>query len=756
LITGGTGSLGALFARHLVTEHGVRHLLLTSRRGRDAAGAAELADELAELGAHVRIAACDAADREALATLLADVPGEHPLTGVVHAAGVLDDGLVSALTPERLHAVLRPKVDAAWNLHELTRDQKLTAFVLFSSIAAVVGGPGQSNYAAANQFLDALAQHRRAHALPATAVAWGLWEQERGMSGHLSETDLRRIARSGFRPVPQEHGPALLDAALATRRAAVVATPVDVAALREQAGRIAPVLGTLAGAAARRVAVADPGAGSLADVLAGLGEAEQERLVLDAVLGRIAEVLGYRDASGIQPDRQLTELGFDSLTSVELRNRLGALTGGRLPATVVFDHPTPAALAARVRHEVLGSAPGAEPTVDFVADARLADDIRPADRVASLEADPQHVLLTGATGFLGAFLLRDLMRTTTAIVHCLVRGQDHEAALARLRANMEWYRVWDAVDEDRLAIVVGDLAEERLGLSEERFDELARTVDVVYHNGARVHWLQPYPALRAANVGGTHEVLRLAARHRTVPVHYVSTVGVFDGPREKGVPLKVTDPTGPAEALPSGYLQSKWVAEQSIEEARERGLPVSVYRVDVISGDTENGACQTRDFVWLSLKGILQVGAVPTGVGGRFHLLPVDFVSGAILGISRRPDTVGRTFHLFNPTSLGLDQCVDRLRALGYELAELDWEGWSERVRADRDNALQPLLHAFEMMTSDTDSFYPPIDTSQTDAALAGTGVVCPPLTDTLFSRYVEFFVRVGHFPPAPATARVG
>ncbi|MER6016452.1 thioester reductase domain-containing protein, partial [Streptomyces bluensis] len=700
--------------------------------------------------------ACDVTDRDALADTLATIPAQHPLTAVVHTAGVLDDGLISALTPERLSAVLRPKVDAAWNLHELTRDKELTAFVLFSSIAAVVGGPGQANYAAANQFLDALAQHRRAHGLPATSVAWGLWEQEGGMSGHLSETDLKRIARGGFRPVPQEQGPALLDAALATRRAAVVATPVDVTALREQPDRIPAILSTLAGAPARRAAVVDPGAGSLAETLAGLGEDEQERVVLDAVLGRIAEVLGHRDTSGIRPDRQLTELGFDSLTSVELRNRLGALTRGRLPATVVFDHPTPAALAARVRLEVLGAraAPGVEQSVDFAADARLPDDIRPADRAAPPDTAPRHVLLTGATGFLGAFLLRDLMRDTTATVHCLVRGEDHDAALARLRANMEWYGVWEAVDEDRLAIELGDLAEERLGLSEERFDELAHTVDVVYHNGARVHWLQPYPALRAANVGGTHEVLRLAARHRTVPVHYVSTVGVFNGAREQGVPLKVTDPTGPAEALPSGYLQSKWVAERSIEEARERGLPVSVYRVDVISGDTQNGACQTRDFVWLSLKGILQSGAVPAAVGGRFHLLPVDYVSGAILGISRRPDTVGRTFHLFNPSSLGLAQCVRRLRELGYELAELDWDEWSERVRSDRDNALQPLLHAFEMMTSDTDAFYPPIDTSETDAALAGTGLVCPPLTDELFARYVEFFVRAGHFPPAPAPAR--
>ncbi|MFD3916888.1 thioester reductase domain-containing protein [Streptomyces sp. NPDC058603] len=748
LITGGTGSLGALFARHLVTEYGVTRLLLTSRRGLKAAGAEELTASLTELGAHVTVAACDVADRDALAALLATIPAEHPLTGVVHTAGVLDDGLVSSLTPERLHPVLRPKVDAAWNLHELTRDRNLAAFVLFSSVAAVVGGPGQASYAAANQFLDALAQHRHAHGLPATSVAWGLWEQSGGMSGHLSEIDLRRIARSGFRPVPEDQGPALLDLSLALGRPDVVATPVDIAALRAQSGRTA-VLGALVRVPARRAALDGPeSADSLAELVAGLDEAEQERVALDAVLGQIAAVLGHADTSAIQTGRPLTELGFDSLTAVELRNRLSTLTGGRQPATLVFDHPTPAALAAHLLAEAAGAAQTGG-GVDFAAEIRLADDIRPAAEVVRVALQPREILLTGATGFLGAFLLRDLMRTTEARVHCLVRGDDPAEALARLRAGLEWYRVWDSVHEDRLSIVLGDLGEERLGLSEERFDELARTVDVVYHNGARVHWLHPYSSLRAANVAGTQEVLRLAARHRTVPVHYVSTVGVFDGAREPGVPLTVTDPTGPAEALPSGYLQSKWVAEQIIELARERGMPVSVYRVDVISGDTEHGACQTRDFVWLGLKGILQSGAAPAGVGGRFHLLPVDYVSGAILGVSRRPESAGGTFHLFNRSSLSLVRCVEYLRSLGYRLDELDWNSWRERVRADRDNAIRPLLHAFEMMTSDTDAFYPPIDTSETEAALAGSGLVCPPLTAELFARYVEFFVEAGHFPAA-------
>ncbi|MEV0638639.1 thioester reductase domain-containing protein [Streptomyces sp. NPDC050619] len=752
LITGGTGSLGALFARHLVTEHGVRDLLLTSRRGGDAPGADRLEAELTALGARVTIAACDVADREALARVLGAVPADRPLTGVVHTAGVLDDGLIGSQTPQRLAAVLRPKVDAAWNLHELTKDQDLSAFVLFSSVAAVVGGPGQSTYSAANHFLDGLAQHRRALGLSATSLAWGLWAQTSGMTGHLEEADLKRMARSGFKPVESEQGPALLDIALTTGLAALVATPMDLAALHEQV-QVPALLSKLARSSGRRTARnSEERTDALAGRLAGLPQDEQRALVLDVVLAQASAVLGHGDGMEIATDQQFSALGFDSLTSVELRNRLGTVTGLKLPPTLVFDHPTPKALAAFLHGEVRSSlsegGSDGRRGVDFAAEVRLADDVRPAAEVVRTAEDPKDVLLTGATGFLGAFLLRDLMRNTTARVHCLVRGADEAEAFERLERNAQWYRVWDDVDPRRLSVVVGDLAEPRLGLSEDGFDALARTVDVVYHNGARVHWLHPYEALKAANVLGTEEVLRLAARHRTVPVHYVSTVGVFDGVREPGVPLKVTDPTGPAEALPSGYLRSKWVAEQLIGLARERGLPVSVYRVDVISGDQVNGACQTRDFVWLTLKGLVQAGSVPKGTEGRFHLLPVDYVSAAITALSRRPETIGRTFHLFNRSALSLGQCAGFLRAIGYELDEEEWDTWTQKVKSG-DNALLPLLDAFEMMTSDTDGFYPPIDTTETEAALAGTGVEIPSLTKELFEKYVEFFVEVGHFPPA-------
>ncbi|TVL91531.1 hypothetical protein CD790_16420 [Streptomyces sp. SAJ15] len=359
LITGGTGVLGGLVARHLVAEHGVRRLLLLSRQGPAAEGAAELDAELTALGARVTVAACDAADRDALAGVLAAIEPEHPLTGVVHAAGVLRDSVIGSLTAEQVDAVARPKIQAAWNLHELTRDADLAAFVLFSSSAATLGGAGQGNYAAANAFLDALAHARRAAGLPGLSLAWGLWARASGMTGHLDETARDRMRRSGVTPLSDADGLELFGAALRTAdQPLLVAMGLDVAALRASAAHtgIPPLLRGLAGAPARRTVEhsADPrGAEALARRLAALPAVERGRALLALVREHTATVLGHASPEAVQPGQPFKQLGFDSLTSVELRNRLGAATGLRLPATLVFDHPTPAALAEELRAQLI-------------------------------------------------------------------------------------------------------------------------------------------------------------------------------------------------------------------------------------------------------------------------------------------------------------------------------------------------------------------------------------------------------------------
>ncbi|MET9418683.1 type I polyketide synthase, partial [Streptomyces klenkii] len=373
LITGGTGGLGRTLARHLVVEHGVRSLLLVSRSGLAADGAEDL---VAELGVDVSVEACDVTDRAAVDELLS----RHPVTAVVHTAGVLDDGVIGSLTGERLSAVLRPKVDAAWNLHEATRDMDLDTFVVFSSVAGTFGSAGQANYAAGNAFLDALARHRRGQGLPAVSLAWGPWAQDSGMTSTLTEADLRRIARSGMPALSAGEGVALFDTALATAATEPFLLPVrlDLTALRAQ-GEPQPLLRGLIRTRTRRTSASSPAtASALVQRLTGLSAADRREALLDVVRSRIATVLGHAGSTEIDPDRAFQDLGFDSLTAVELRNRMNEVTGLRLSATAVFDYPTANALVGFLLDELFGAEPVTEPgagmSAPVPAAAVVADD----------------------------------------------------------------------------------------------------------------------------------------------------------------------------------------------------------------------------------------------------------------------------------------------------------------------------------------------------------------------------------------------
>ncbi len=372
LITGGTGGLGALLARHLVEHHQIRHLLLTSRRGLDAPNAAELSAQLGALGATVTIAACDVADRASLAAVLAAIPDQHPLTAVFHTAGVLDDGVLPSLTPERLAAVLRPKVDGAWNLHVLTKDLPLSTFVLFSSASGLLGNAGQGNYAAANAWLDALAAHRQSLGLQATSLAWGAWEGA-GMAAGMLESGRSRLGRQGVRSMSSADGLRQIDEALLRAEALLVPIDLDLPSLERQAEK-APVpalLRALVQVRAPQQTNLDTSAIASRKRLQGLPDMERERAVLELVRGEIASVLGFPGASAVPLDQPLSEVGLDSLMAIDLRNRLAALAGSKLRATVVFDHPTARALGVVLlekvnadRQEAPASSSSSAPTLD--------------------------------------------------------------------------------------------------------------------------------------------------------------------------------------------------------------------------------------------------------------------------------------------------------------------------------------------------------------------------------------------------------
>ena len=466
----------------------------------------------------------------------------------------------------------------------------------------------------------------------------------------------------------------------------------------------------------------------------------------------------------MEAERPFNDLGLTSVYALELRNRLTMVTGIRLSPIVAFEYPTPRALARFLRTELITSdeqrANGAHisdeseqyvpESPDFEAEVRLADDVIPAAEITHVVSDPKEVFLTGATGFLGAYLLRDLMRLTSATVHCLVRASDEATALDRLRANLEWYGISDEVDTKRLSIVVGDLAQPRLGLSQSDFDTLARTIDVVYHSGALANWVYPYSMLKPANVSGTEEILRLAAAHRTVPVHYMSSIGVFADPTPDGGPMKTDDATGPAAALSNGYRQSKWVAEEIVRLAKTRGLPVSIYRASTISGDQESGACQTSDFIWLSLKGCLQAQMVPDDATAAFSVVPVDYVSATMINISRKTESAGQTFHIDNREPLQFDEMVKYLRSRGYTLETVPRDTFNKTVSSDRENAIFPVIdifNGFNEQNAAHGDYYLALDISGTERILADSGITCPKINETLFGTYVDFFVESGYFP---------
>jgi NADPH:quinone reductase-like Zn-dependent oxidoreductase/NADP-dependent 3-hydroxy acid dehydrogenase YdfG/acyl carrier protein len=356
VVTGGTGMAGSALAAHLVARYGVAHVVLVSRGGADTPGAAELTAVLQDAGARVSVVGCDVADRDAVAALIARLPAEYPLKGVFHAAGVLDDGLIASLTPQRVDAVLRAKVDGAWNLHELTQGLDLSAFVMFSSMAGIVGNPGQGNYAAANSFLDALATHRRAQGLAGLSVAWGLWEQASGMTQHLDDRDKARMSRVGLAPLSTLRALQLFDDAMLADRPILVAANLDVARLGA-GGAVPPILRELVTRPGRRLVADADGAASLSGLAArlqGLSPEQRHDQLVELVCTNAAAVLG-RSAADLGAETAFQDLGFDSLTAVELRNRLKNATGLTLSPTAIFDHATPSALAEYV-DEQLGSA----------------------------------------------------------------------------------------------------------------------------------------------------------------------------------------------------------------------------------------------------------------------------------------------------------------------------------------------------------------------------------------------------------------
>jgi thioester reductase-like protein len=392
------------------------------------------------------------------------------------------------------------------------------------------------------------------------------------------------------------------------------------------------------------------------------------------------------------------------------------------------------------------------PVAEMISRAELEPDITATTAPEPAAVAPGAVLLTGATGFVGAFLLAELLNRGHDEVHCLVRAENPEHAVRRILANLESYHVDVAAHRDRIVPVAGDLTRPLLGLDERTFGDLHRQVGSIVHCGAMVKWTYPYGGLEPANVGGTREVLRLASRGAPRPVHFISTVGVFSSAEYPHSVVAESEDLRASGPLIVGYAQSKWVAEQMVRTAHERGVPTTIHRVNS-GGHSITGAFNRLDHLNMMIKGCVEAGIAPEHVEMQLQPAPVDYIASAVVELGSRPSLSGQTFHLVNDSPMTWPQLFDCVADHGYPLQRLPFDEWRARITGARSGTMA-LLGLVPFLNDAVDDVKVPVsDSSLTRAALAGTGISCPPMDSTLVHTYLRRFVESG-FIGQPAVSR--
>jgi len=736
LITGGLGGLGFAAAQRLV-ELGARTLVLLSRHGSTTDRARSVVAELAARGASVIVERADVSDRPALEAVL----HRHRVHGVIHAAGMMSPAMISTIEPDEVCLSISAKVDGARNLHELTASHPVEFFVLYSSIATLLGTPGQAVYAAGNAYLDALAEHRRATGLPAISIAWTVVENT-GMAANAGAKALSQLVDRGVAPLPLRTATDLLEQLLGAE------PPAHVGAVSFDLGRW-----TTFYPHAKSMPRLEP----LTD---GAVPQSDERVVADlrsrSGVDRIRALQAYlsKAATAVlhlpeppEPNRSLVDLGIDSLTALELQAMVETELDIQMSSEQLLRGPSLRELAVEIAAQLGGNSVRRETRA--LTSLRAEAHLDPAITFSRREArSAREILLTGATGFLGAFVLGELLESSGAVVRCLVRAESAGQGMRRLEEALARCGVPALHLKARVTCIPGDLTKPRLGLEVRDFDRLAQSTDTIIHSGANVNFVLPYEALEPTNVGGTREVLRLAAISGAC-LHHVSTIGVFPGgPERADVVLEDARPTEP-EQLTLGYMRAKWVAEELVVQARERGAGVAIYRPGTIAGHSISGAFNADDFVCAMVKGCVELGIAPH-VDTPVHLAPVDYVSRALVRIALAPPRPHGTYHLVARCAVAWSDMTKWIRALGYPLQELPYEQWRailmERAMSSG-NALAPLLPLF-VAHDNTDWLHlPRYDDAKTKRALADTGVSCPVVDAALVRRYVEGFVVSGYLP---------
>jgi thioester reductase-like protein len=757
VITGGLGTLGMQLGRWLVLR-GARTLLLLGRNDPDQAQQASI-KEIESMGASVHTYMVDSSDEAAMEELFKHIKLQHPsLKGVFHCAGITTYCESSNLQWEEVVRVLDAKTKGSWLLHRLTASSDLDFFLLFSSIASVWGSRGQAHYAAANGFLDALAHHRQEQGLPGLSINWGPWAG----GGMANESYTNILTRMGVSALQPEKALAAMDLLINSGETQTIVADIDwdqfaqIYSIKRDASLFDELTKTKAHEEINHIS-GEYIPSAIASKLTSLQVDERLPFLVEHLRDRIAQAIGFDSGETLETDKGLFEIGLDSLMAMDIV----AMVRSEINPSFSFLDLAEAASVEALAISLLSqrfpdSAPvqRTEAHLDLHMEARLDETIVPSINPGNTQhLQTRHIMLTGSCGFLGAYILHDLLAETDAIIYCLVREKPGQSPKQRIFDNLTHYGLWVDIYELRIIPVSGDLSKPQLGLASDEYEQLSALVDVVYHSAAELNFVYPYSRLQSNNVQSTREILRFICNNQIKHLHYISTDAVFDSSEyyDKTVTEKILPDS--IEGIDLGYTQTKWVSERLVIESRTRGIPVTIYRPPLITGDSRTGCWNTEDFTCLFLKGCVQMMAVPHIKAG-VTFVPVDFVSSAVVRLAKRHDSAGSIYHLNNPHSTTWSEVSGWIDSLGYPLSIISYPAWEGKLIEEAksgNNVLAPLLPFFmkrwshrELSFSQLAEHRVRLSCEETTSILITENVYCPPITNQLINTYFSFFGSTG------------